>query len=66
MPDSGLSTAREGVGDDRTVALGVVALVAQERDRAGGGLSQVIEQCALGGEVLAKITEEARQIAVLA
>jgi hypothetical protein len=48
------------------MALGVVALVAQERNGARGGPSQGIEQRALRGEVLAKITEEAREITVLA
>jgi hypothetical protein len=65
VPDGGLSAAREGLGDNRAMALGVVAFVAQERDGAGGGPRQAIEERALGGEVLAKITEETREIAVL-
>jgi len=66
VPDSGLGTACEGIGDDGAMALGVVALVAQERNGARGGPSQGIEQRALRGKVLAKITEEAREITVLA
>lgn len=65
MPDSGLGTAREGIGDDGAMALGVVAFVAEKRDGAGGGPSQRIEQCALRGKVLAKITEEACEISIL-
>lgn len=66
MPDSGLGTARERVGDDGAMTLGVVALVAEERDGAGGGSRQRIEERPLGGEILAKIAEEAREIPVLA
>ncbi len=66
MPDSGLGAARKGLGDDRAMTLGVVALVAEKRDGAGGGLSQGIEQRALGGEILAKIAEETREITVFA
>ena len=66
MLDGGLGAAREGIGDDGAMALGVVALVAQERNGAGGGPSQGIEQRVLRGKVLAKITEEAREITVLA
>ena len=66
MPDSGLSTACKRVGDDGAMALVVVALIAEERNGAGGGSSQGIEERALGGEVLAKVTEEAREISVLA
>lgn len=66
MPNGGLGAAREGLGDDGAMALGVVALVAQKRDGTGGGPSQGIEQRALRGKVLAKIAEEAREIAILA
>lgn len=66
MPDSGLGAACEGIGDDRAMALGVVALIAEKRDGAGGGPSHGIEERPLGGEVFAKITEEAREISVLA
>ncbi len=66
VPNGGLGAACEGVGDDGPVALGVVALVAQERDGASGGARQGIEERALGGEVLSKIAEEAREITILA
>src|SRR5580700_5178797 len=66
VPDSGLGAARESIGDDGAMTLGVVALVAEKRNGAGGGASQGVEQRALGGEVLTKITEEAHEIAVLA
>lgn len=65
MPNSGLGAARERIGDDGAMTLGVVALVAEKRKGAGGGPSQGIEQRALRGKVLAKITEEAREITVL-
>jgi len=66
VPNGGLGAAREGIGDDGAMALGVVALVAQERDGTSGGPSQGIEQCSLRGKVLAKITEESHEIAILA
>ena len=66
MPDSGLGAARKGLGDDRAMTLGVVAFVAEERDGAGGGSRQGIEERPLGGEILAKIAEEAREITVFA
>ena len=66
VPDSGLGAARKGLGDDGAMTLGVVTLVAEKRDGAGGGLSQGIEQRALGGEVLTKVAEEAREITVFA
>jgi len=66
VPDSGLGAARKGLGDDGAMTLGVVAFVAEERDSTVGGLSQGIEQRALGGEVLTKIAEEAREITVFA
>lgn len=66
MPDSGLGAARERLGDNRAMALGVVTLIAQQRDGACGGSSQGVKERALRGEILAKITEEAREIAILA
>jgi len=66
VPDSGLGAARKGLGDDGAMTLGVVALVAEKRDGAGGGPSQGIEERPLSGEVFAKITEEACEISVFA
>jgi hypothetical protein len=65
VPDSGLGSACEGLGDDGAMTLGMVALVAEQCDGTGGGPSQGIEQRALLGEVLSKIAEEAREITVL-
>jgi hypothetical protein len=66
VPNGRLGTAREGLSDDGAMALGVVAFIAQERDGAGGSACQSIEECALCGEVLTKIAEEAREVAILA
>ncbi len=66
MQNSGLGAVLERVGDDGAMTLGVVALVAEERDGAGGGSHQGIEERALGVEILAKIPEEAREITILA
>lgn len=48
------------------MALAVIALVAQQRHGAGRGACQRVEQCALGGQVLTEIREEAREIAIVA
>lgn len=48
------------------MALGVVAFVAEQRDGAGRGACQSVEQRALGGQVLAKVAEESHEIAILA
>ena len=66
MTDSRLGTVCEGISDDGAMALGVIALVAQERNHAGGCPSQCIEQLALRGKILAKISEEAPEITVFA
>jgi len=43
----------------------VVAFVAEQRDGAGGGARQGVEQRALGGQVLPKVAEESREVAIL-
>lgn len=66
MDHGGLGALGERGGDDGAVALGGVALVAEERDGAVEVRGEGIEELALGGEVLAKIREVAREVAVLA
>lgn len=48
------------------MALGVVAFVAEQRDGAGRGARQGVEQRALGREVLAKVAEETLQVPIFA
>lgn len=48
------------------MALGVVAFIAEQRDGAGRGARQGVEQRALGREVLAKVAEETLQVSIFA
>lgn len=66
MCDGPADASREGGGDDRAVALGGVALEAQEGHAAGERSGEPIEQRILGSQILAEIGEVALEIPVLA
>lgn len=54
------------LGDRKTMAGGVIALVAQQGDRSGQFLREQFQQIALLLEVLAEILEELLVVAVVA
>jgi hypothetical protein len=62
--NSSFDTLRECRGDDGTVALCRVSLVAEQRYGAVKSGYEIIEQRPLGGEIRAEIREVAREVAI--
>jgi hypothetical protein len=66
MLNSGLGALGQRSGDDRPVALGRIALVADKRDGTDELRRKGIEQRPLRGQVLAEIRKVTSEIAIVA